>query len=153
MEVLPHEIPNALLEEGDIVAVEGHANAYEIGRAALISREATGFAYQNHLFRIRLLEDAKLNRLFLLGVLNSERVRRHWVATCNTSSGLNTINHRGLRRLLIQRPQEEEQEEIARLLANSDETTAACEAEILALNRLRRSLLQNLLTGRVRVRI
>jgi type I restriction enzyme S subunit len=153
MEVLPHEIPNVLLEEGDIVAVEGHANAYEIGRAALISREAAGFAYQNHLFRIRLLQDAKLNRLFLLGVLNSERVRRHWVATCNTSSGLNTINHRGLRRLLIQRPQMEEQEEIAWLLANSNDTIAACEAEILALNRLRRSLLQNLLTGRVRMRI
>jgi len=153
MEVYPHEIPDGLLQEGDIVVVEGHANSSEIGRAALITKEAAGCAYQNHLFRLRLLPDAQLNHLFLLGVLNSERVRRHWVATCNTSSGLNTINHRGLRKLLIQRPQPEEQEEIAAMLATANETLAACEAERQSLDRLKRSLLQNLLTGRVRVRI
>jgi type I restriction enzyme S subunit len=153
MEVYPHEIPNALLEAGDIVVVEGHANASEIGRAALITEDAAGCAYQNHLFRLRLLPDSGLNRLFLLGVLNSERVRRHWVATCNTSSGLNTINHRGLRRLLIQRPAPDEQEEIETLLGTANDNIAACIAEVQSLNHLKRSLLQNLLTGRVRVRI
>lgn len=153
LEVFPHEIPGALLEEGDLVVVEGHANASEIGRTALITAEGAGFAYQNHLFRLRLFGDAQISRVFLLGVLNSERVRRHWVATCNTSSGLNTINHRGLRRLLIQRPKPEEQEEISTLILTANENISACEKEVEALDRLKRSLLQNLLTGRVRVRI
>lgn len=153
MEVFPSEIPDALLEEGDILAVEGHANAAEIGRAALATSEVAGFAYQNHIFRIRLLPDAQLDRLFLLGVLNSERVRRHWVATCNTSSGLNTINRRGLRKLLIPRPQPDEQGEISALLSNANETIASCEAELRAIDRLKRSLLQNLLTGRARVKV
>ncbi len=153
MEVFPHEIPGALLEEGDIVAVEGHANSSEIGRAAMITGEAVGFAYQNHLFRLRLLADAQFDGLFLLGVLNSERVRRHWVATCNTSSGLNTINHRGFRRLPIQRPEPEEQRDIAGLIRSANGNITACEDEQRAIIRLRRSLLQNLLTGRVRVRI
>ncbi len=153
MEIYPHEIPDALLKEGDIVAVEGHANSSEIGRAALITREADGLGYQNHLFRLRLLPDAHLDRLFLLGALNSERVRRHWVATCNTSSGLNTINHRGLRRLLVQRPQPEEQEEITALLSSANENLAACESEIQLLSRMKRSFLQNFLTGRVRVKV
>ena len=153
LEVFPNELPDALLEEGDILVVEGHANASEIGRAALATREVAGFAYQNHIFRIRLLPDANLDRLFLLGVLNSERIRRHWVATCNTSSGLNTINRRALRKLLIQRPPTDEQEEMAELLSTANETINACESELQAINRLKRSLLQNLLTGRVRVRV
>jgi type I restriction enzyme S subunit len=153
LEVFPNELPDALLEEGDILVVEGHANAAEIGRAALATREVSGFAYQNHIFRIRLLPDAKLDRLFLLGVLNSERIRRHWVATCNTSSGLNTINRRALRKLLIQRPPTDEQEEMAELLSTANETINACESELQAINRLKRSLLQNLLIGRVRVRV
>jgi len=153
MEVFPHEIPDALLDDGDIVVVEGHANASEIGRAALITPQAAGFAYQNHLFRIRMLADVDLNRLFLLGVLNSERVRRHWAATCNTSSGLNTINRRGLRRLLIQIPKPEEQRKIAELLTNANDNIDACRAEVHSLDRLVCSLLQNLLSGRVRVRV
>jgi type I restriction enzyme S subunit len=151
LEVFPHELPDALLKEGDIVLVEGHANASEIGRAALIDAKTAGLAYQNHLFRIRLLPDADLNRLFLLGLLNSERVRRHWVATCNTSSGLNTINSRGVRRLLIPRPSASEQENIAEMLLSANSKIAACENEVIACQRLKQSLLQNLLTRRVRV--
>jgi type I restriction enzyme, S subunit len=151
-ELKPSEIPTALLDEGDILVVEGHAHASEIGRAALATRDVTGFAYQNHLFRIRLLSDSRFDRLYLLGVLNSERVRRHWVATCNTSSGLNTINHRSLRRLLIQRPCEKEQKEIAALLTETNGAITAATEEVRALKHLSRSLLQNLLTGSVRLR-
>jgi len=151
LELQPNEIPRALLEEGDVLVVEGHANASEIGRAAFATREVAGFAYQNHLFRIRLSPDSRLDRLFLLGVLNSERVRRHWVATCNTSSGLNTINHRGLRRLLVPLPCQQEQDEIAALLASVNDACEAAEQEVSAVERLQRSILQSLLSGRARL--
>ncbi len=153
MEIFPQEVPDALIEAGDILVVEGHANSSEIGRAAIATEQVAGFAYQNHLFRVRLYPDVDFNRLFLLGVLNSERVRRHWNAICNTSSGLNTINHRGLRRLLIQQPKKDEQDGIAEMLSAANDNIAACEAEIVALEKLKRSMLQNLITGRVRVRI
>lgn len=135
------------------LAVEGHADSHEIGRAALVTPEADGKTFQNHLFRVRLLEDVKFNHRFLLGWKNSERVRRHWNATANTSSGLNTINRTGLRRLLIPRPTDEEQEQIATLLDAADSNIEAIESEIAALQRLKISLLQNLLTGRVRIKV
>jgi type I restriction enzyme S subunit len=152
LEIYPNELPDALLKEGDILVVEGHANSSEIGRAALATAEVEGFAYQNHIFRLRLLPEGDFERVFLLGVLNSERVRRHWAATCNTSSGLNTINRRGLRRLLIQRPKTDEQKKIVSLIESANKTIAAVEFEMQALERLKRSLLQNLLTGKVRVK-
>jgi type I restriction enzyme S subunit len=152
LEVFPNELPDALLRADDLLVVEGHANASEIGRAAIATPAVNGFAYQNHLFRVRLLNDAGIDRLFLLGVLNSERVRRHWAATCNTSSGLNTINRRGLRKLLVQRPSPREQEEIVALISSANDVISAAAAELEAVMRLKRSLLQSLLTGRVRVR-
>jgi type I restriction enzyme S subunit len=151
LEVFPHELPDALLRADDLLVVEGHANASEIGRAALATAAVDGFAYQNHLFRVRLLDGAGIDKLFLLGVLNSERVRRHWAATCNTSSGLNTINRRGLRKLLIPRPSPREQEEVVALISAANDTLSAAEAELDAVARLKRSLLQNLLTGHIRV--
>ena len=48
LELWGSEIPGKLLREGDIVAVEGHANSSEIGRAAMVTAEADGMAYQNH---------------------------------------------------------------------------------------------------------
>jgi type I restriction enzyme, S subunit len=152
MEVFPSEIPDALLEENDIVLVEGHANSSEIGRAALITEAVSGYAFQNHLFRLRRLPDCEVVPLFLLGVLNSERVRRHWNATCNTSSGLNTINRRGVRRLLVQRPDPEEQKEIAKILEAANVNIARCDDELASINELKGALLQSLMSGKVRVR-
>jgi type I restriction enzyme S subunit len=151
LEMWDSEIPAMQLKEGDILAVEGHANSSEIGRAAIVTQEVEGMTFQNHLFRVRLLEGVTFNRRFLLGWLNSECVRRHWNATANTSSGLNTINRRGLRRLLIPKPKDGEQDEIAGLLEAADANIAACEQELVALRRLKTALLQNLLTGKVRV--
>jgi type I restriction enzyme S subunit len=152
LEMWDSEIPAMLLKEGDILAVEGHANSGEIGRAAIVTQEVEGMTFQNHLFRVRLLEGVTFNRRFLLGWLNSESVRRHWNSTANTSSGLNTINRRGLRRLLIPKPKDDEQEQIAELLETADQNIAACERELTAVQRLKTSLLQNLLTGKVRVK-
>jgi hypothetical protein len=53
---------------------------------------------------------------------------------------------------LIQRPGPDEQAEISAAIVAANDNIAACERECDTLDRLKRSLLQNLLTGRVRVR-
>ncbi|MCK9588039.1 MAG: restriction endonuclease subunit S [Terrimicrobiaceae bacterium] len=88
---------------------------------------------------------------FLLYVLNSTRVQRHWNSICNTSSGLNTINRRNLRNLLIQVPEKREQEEILAALQTSEQSVTATQTKLAALEALKKSLLQNLLTGRIRI--
>jgi type I restriction enzyme S subunit len=153
LELWDSEIPGKLLKEGDIVAVEGHANSSEIGRAAMVSAQASGMAFQNHLFRVRLRPEVGFNSRFLLGCMNSERVRRHWNATANTSSGLNTINRRGLRKLLVPQPRRSEQDDIVALINSANANIGAAESELLAVRRLKTSLLQNLLTGKVRVKM
>lgn len=152
LELRPSEIPGKLLEVDDIVVVEGHANTMEIGRAAIIDETCAGFTYQNHLFRVRVKPEADMEPSFLLLALNEQRVRRHWNAICNTSSGLNTLNRRQLRKLTIWAPEGDVQREIIKQVDAADDSIKAIGDKVTALERLKTSLMQNLLTGKVRVK-
>lgn len=110
-------------------------------------------SFQNHLFRVRLENENDVRARFLVRVLNSPRVRRHWVATCNTSSGLNTINRTALRRLFVPLPEPREQDLIIERLGAAEEQVTALNQQLKAARRMRQSLLQNLLTGKIRLKV
>lgn len=152
LELRGNEAETKLLSRNDILVVEGHANPAEIGRAAIVSDREAGMSFQNHLFRVRLFDEETIRARFLVRALNSERVRRHWVATAKTSSGLSTINRTGLRRLVIPYPDPTEQDRIVAELEAAEEQVTAINSQIVAASRLKQSLLQNLLTGKVRLK-
>jgi len=106
--------------------------------------------FQNHLFRVRA-DRSQILPKFLLHVLNSERVQRHWNSVCNTSSGLNTINRRNLRNVLVQYPETDEQQAIVDALDAAEMSVAELAKKVGALDEVKRSLLRDLLTGRIRV--
>lgn len=68
-------------------------------------------------------------------------------------AGIPQLNNRDLYPRLFARPDPDEQEDISKLLRASEDTIAAVMAELSSVERLKCSVLQNLLTGRVRVRI
>lgn len=150
LELSDDERKHRLLETGDILVVEGHASSMEIGRAAMCEAQDEATTFQNHLFRVRADRSQVLPK-FLLHVLNSERVQRHWNAVCNTSSGLNTINRRNLRNVLIQYPDTTEQQDIIDALDAAERNVAQVAEKARAHEEVKRSLLQNLLTGKVRI--
>lgn len=151
LELSETERETRLLAHGDVLVVEGHANSMEIGRAAMFEGLDEPTTFQNHLFRVRA-DIQQILPKFLLYVLNSERVQRHWNAICNTSSGLNTINRRNLRNLLVQFPDTiEQQRAVLDALETSEESVTTCEQKLSALQQVKKSLLQNLLTGKIRI--
>lgn len=150
LELTEAERETRLLAHGDVLVIEGHANSMEIGRAAIFEGLDEPTTYQNHLFRVRPDVEQLLPK-FLLYVLNSERVQRHWNAICNTSSGLNTINRRNLRNLLIQFPDTTEQRNILDAIEGGERAIFASEQKLFALQQVKTSLLQNLLTGKIRI--
>jgi type I restriction enzyme S subunit len=84
--------------------------------------------------------------------LNSARIRRHWVATANTSSGLNTINRTALRRLILPVPEPTEQDAIIARLEGAEVVVTTLQNQLIAARRLKQSLLQNLVTGKIRLK-
>ncbi len=150
LELSDAERKHRLLETGDVLVVEGHASSMEIGRAAMFGDRGEPTTFQNHLFRVRADKSQVLPK-FLLHVLNSERVQRHWNAVCNTSSGLNTINRRNLRNVLIQHPDTTEQQNIIDALDAAERNVAQAIVKTRAVEEVKHSLLQNLLTGKIRI--
>ena len=88
----------------------------------------------------------------MVRALNSSRIRRYWVATANTSSGLNTINRTALRRLLLPVPKPIEQDNIIERLEAAESIVTTLKTQLIAARRVKQSLLQNLLTGKIRLK-
>jgi type I restriction enzyme, S subunit len=135
------------LQTHDLLVVEGHANSREIGRCALTPPTAAGMTFQNHLFRLR--SRGRVIPEFACLWLNSQYARRYWDARCGTSSGLNTINQRVLRRLVIPIPSRLEQAAIVDLARAHRTDLDGSLARAVAVRQLKNSLAHDLLSGRV----
>jgi type I restriction enzyme, S subunit len=85
------EIARTTLVANDLLIVEGHGNAQEIGRAALWDGSITPCVHQNHLIRARF-DEKKLVPIVGREYLNSQGGRRHLIRAGKTTSGLNTIS-------------------------------------------------------------
>lgn len=138
------------LRMDDLLVVEGHANPHEIGRCASVTAPATGLLYQNHLFRLRA---RRMSPRFSELWLNSSVVRSYWYRTCSSSSGLNTINSKQLKAVLVAVPLPHEQESIVRAHESMFDRLRSERNVLDKLQDLRAGLMDDLLTGRVRVKV
>lgn len=148
MEILPGELSERRIALGDLLVVEGHANPAEIGRCAMSTAEVVGYTFQNHLFRLRA---KRMLPAFCLRWLNSSRTQEYWRRECATSSGLNTINRTKLRRLEVLVPPMAEQQFIVDRLEAIAARLHGEQSAIEKLRLMKRGLMDDLLTGRVRV--
>jgi type I restriction enzyme S subunit len=97
------EIDRTRLQLGDLLVVEGHGNADEIGRGALWDGSIDGCVHQNHLIRVRFDQRFVLP-VYGSGVINSQGGRRHLLRAGKTTSGLNTISVSDVRSTPIATP-------------------------------------------------
>lgn len=134
--------------EGDLLVVEGHANPHEIGRCAMATDDVQGFAFQNHLFRLR---PNRVDPNYGLLWLNSPYVKSYWVREAATSSGLNTINSKKLARVVVALPSKREQQAVVyRVRSLKDRGDMEARSKVV-LQDIRTALMSDLLTGQVRV--
>lgn len=149
LEARDYEMEERTLAVDDLLVVEGHADPKQIGRCAIVLPEAAGLTFQNHLFRLRPKRVLpKFGEIWLNGL----QCQLYWQRTCATSSGLNTINQRKLKALPIAVPSPDEQQQVVELATAAETTCRAVKIRLAALERLKRGLMQDLLTGRVRVK-
>jgi type I restriction enzyme S subunit len=136
------------LKEKDLLIVEGHANRMEIGRCAMVTGNAIGMLFQNHLFRLR---PHRLVSEFALYWLNSHHAQGYWDMACSTSSGLNTINRKMLGRLPVAVSAPDEQDRILRAISVTKGRIGGEKRLLDNLHRQKLGLMQDLLTGKVAV--
>lgn len=85
------ELERTRLAAGDLLVVEGHGNADEIGRVAIWDGSINDCVHQNHLIRVRPKPDA-IHPNYACEFLNSRSGRQFLLRSGKTTSGLNTIS-------------------------------------------------------------
>ena len=151
-EVSSEEAQALKLRSDDVLLIRTNGNPDYIGKSTVIGDEADSqhIIFASYLIRVRT-NDEKLSGRYLNYFLTSPLGRRQCLAMANTSAGNHNLGSRAIKRFCFPRPSREEQKEIVGLVDAAEDSVEALQTEIAALVRLKRSLLQNLLTGKVRV--
>jgi len=140
------------LETDDVLLIRTNGNPEYIGKSTIVSKEVAGThtIYASYLIRVRSRKD-KLLGAYLNYFLASPLGRRQAGAAANTSAGNNNIGARAIKQFRLPRPPIDEQERIVGLLDTLETQIDAQAAKLSATLELKRSLLQNLLTGKIRI--
>jgi type I restriction enzyme S subunit len=141
------------LQPDDVLLIRTNGNPEYIGKSTVIGEIAVEqhLIYASYLIRVRT-DGAKLSGRYLNYFLASPLGRRQCHAMANTSAGNHNLGTRSIRQFILPRPEPREQDEIVKLIDAAEDSIAAISAEIEKLQRLKKSLLQNLLTGKVRLK-
>lgn len=158
LENLPHaelseqETNSLALQTNDVLLVRTNGNPSYIGKSTVIPdgvlSQTTVFA--SYLIRIRV--NSRLRGPFLNYVLRSAVGRRQSNCLANTSAGNFNLGARALSKFLIPLPPTDVQDEIVQAIDAADDAVLRLENQVVAARRLKQSLLQNLLTGKVRLK-
>ncbi len=131
------ELMRTRLAPGDLLIVEGHGNATEIGRVAVWDGRIQNCVHQNHLIRARP-DQSCLLPAFAAAHLNSSSGRQHLLQRGKTTSGLNTITTSDVRACDVSLPPIDLQRRFAeivdavRALAKVDEFSTGVAATLMA---------------------
>ncbi|HGH6011440.1 TPA: restriction endonuclease subunit S [Vibrio cholerae] len=117
IQVTDKELKSVLLEKGDVLFVEGHGNANEVGRAAVWNNEIPQCVHQNHLIRFR--PGPAIRPEFLSAFVNSASGRRQLLQMSKTTSGLNTLSTSNIKSIQVLVPPLQKQDEYLAFLASS----------------------------------
>ncbi len=111
IEVLEEERARYGLLRGDIVMVEG-GDWDKVGRAAIWNEEIENCVFQNHIFRVRSPEKAKLLPEWVVMFVNSPLGREYFESCSKQTTNLASINMSQLRACRLPLPSTAEQKRI-----------------------------------------
>lgn len=141
--------PDYLLERGDILFVRSSFKLEGVGWSTLFDGYSEPVTYCGFLIRARLLPN-HFHPDFLVNYLRQPQVRGVLVSRSGKVA-ITNINQGNLKSLGIPKPPLSEQREIARILATADKKIETEEKRKAALEALFKTMLQNLMTGKIRV--
>jgi type I restriction enzyme S subunit len=146
------ELEGLALKQGDILLVRTNANPDYIGRCAMFDKATGIWVYASYLIMIRPDEE-KVIPEYLVRFLQSERGRRQFLSSARTSAGNYNINSKGIQSIAISLPDKVEQQRIAEVLSTADAKLGFERKQKLKLERIKRGLMDLLLTGKVRIKV
>jgi len=137
------------LQIGDVLMNEG-GDFDKLGRGTVWRGEIDVCLHQNHVFKVRP-EEGKLSSFFLANISASPYGKTFFILASKQSTNLASINSTQLQGFPIALPSYPEQRKIVQIISANEETIKIYQAELKKFNSLKIALMQDLLTGKVRV--
>lgn len=139
------EFERTLLQDGDVLITEAHANRFQVGRSAVFRGEEQALVFQNHLFRAR--PNKNIDSDVLAAMLSSVAVRRQLYQMTKTTSGLNTISISQVRSLRVPVLDTTKQAELLSFLQESNKLNYLLHRKLSLLQELQKSLANRAFAG------
>ena len=138
------------LADGDLLLVRTNGNPNYVGRSVVFRRpDNRTWVYASYLIRVRLKDELLPD--FVNTYLGLERGRRQLLQRVTTSAGNHNINANSIRLIRLPVPPPAEQERLAEFATAFRNRCDTLTAIVGALQDLKKSLMHDLLTGKVRV--
>jgi type I restriction enzyme, S subunit len=151
VDVSADEIERYRTQMGDFFVLRGNGNRDYVATGGLLRQTPeVDTIYSDKLIRLRFNSDDVADR-FVPYLWQSKVFLNRLQSKAESGSGLWMMSKRDICRELFACPPPEEQEEIVALLDSTEEQLTAQNMKIEALMGVKRSLLQNLLTGKIRI--
>jgi type I restriction enzyme S subunit len=144
----PSDASRYELRNGDIVINRVNSLSH-IGKSMLVFGIKEPTVFESNMMRFRLKESILPE--FLIQVLQSRSISQQIQARAKPAVNQASINQSDVRRFWIPQPPVDEQCAIVRLLDSQTALRTAVESKLSLLMALKRGLMQDLLTGKVRV--
>jgi type I restriction enzyme S subunit len=122
-----------------------------LGKVVYVEGLTERTIFESNMMRLRF-DDPTVARFVALALCAPINKRRIWSMGRPAVAQL-SINQREVGQFVIGLPHKEERDEIVAIVSAANQNIFACAAAIQAIERVKQSLLQNLLTGRVRVQV
>jgi type I restriction enzyme S subunit len=149
--IRPNEVERFSLQPKDVLMTEG-GDIDKLGRGAIWTGEITPCLHQNHIFRVRT-NAAILVPEFLAALIASDYGKRYFIRIAKRTTNLASINKTQLRAFPVPCPPLEVQCATTAVLAATDTVIQRTRAEVAVLEKLKRGLIQDLLTERAQVNL
>lgn len=104
-------------------------------------------------YLIRLRTNEKMNPIFLNNYLNTKQSQYNVKRFATPAVSQTNINATNLKSVLVPVPPNQEQNKIASILGTVDSKISELESKKLSLEKLKKGLMQKLLTGQIRVKV
>jgi type I restriction enzyme S subunit len=136
---------------GDFFVLRGNGNRDLVATGGLLREDpSVDTIYSDKLIRLRFDASAVVDR-FVPYLWQSRMFLTRLQSKAESGSGLWMMSKRDICRELFARPPTDEQSEIVALLDCAEQNMVAHRAKVEALSELKRALLHNLLTGKIRI--
>lgn len=146
------EVKAYALEQGDILLIRSNGSVSLVGTCALIKKQDEQFLYAGYLIKIRPIKTVIVPE-FLSYLLSSHDLRTQIERKAKSTSGVNNINAKEIKALIIPLCGIEEQKEVVAILRERlttiDKIEESINSEIQRSNALRQSILQKAFSGQL----